>query len=139
MAKSILTRRSFQVRIGDSYSAPHSVPNDISQGSVLNPVLFLIYVDDFSDSFLSSIKSFADDFKIKHSLHDAACDFHILQRDLVALTKWSKLWQLNASHEKCYVVHINFRHECFLRLRGDVLSAIPFGILQSSVVSLFDF
>lgn len=33
-------------------------------------------------------------------------------------------WQLNAPHEKCYVVHTNFRHECFLGLEGEIASLL---------------
>ena len=75
----------------------------VSQGSVLGPILFLIY--DLEDYISSKVLKFADDTKVftkvtndtdKQSLHD----------DLDKLVKWSEKWQMLFNFGKCKCIHI---------------------------------
>ena len=62
--KSFLSDRFFKVKINDAYSEPHPITCSVPQGSVLGPLLFLVFIGDIP---LSNIKStsysalFADD------------------------------------------------------------------------------
>jgi len=64
-------------------------------GSVLGPVLFLIFINDIVDIFDSglTVKLFADDVKIYAIISDVN-DSALLQGGLGALYAWSDLWQL---------------------------------------------
>ena len=65
--ESYLTNRSQQVRINDSLSSPKHTNAGVPQGSVLGPLLFLIYVNDIADSLEGSARLFADDTSISYS------------------------------------------------------------------------
>ena len=82
------------------------VKSGVPQGSVLGPLLFLIYANDlpcttsFSSTFL-----FADDSKLFLPIsHDYSASH--LQRDLDALTTWCSTWKLIFNCSKCVSLHL---------------------------------
>ena len=80
----------------------------VPQGSVLGPLLFLIFVNDLPDWVRSSIKMFADDTKLWTTVRNAS-DSKMLQEDLNRLKSWSDKWLLRFNPEKCKVMHICHR------------------------------
>ena len=72
------------------------------QGSILSPVLFLLYINDLGDqvSVGSTVTLFADDAKLFRLIRDFR-DCLILQKDLGNLLKWSNTWKLHFSAVKC--------------------------------------
>ena len=79
--------------------------SDVPQGSVLGPVLFLIYINDLLEGIVSSGKLFADDSKLFKSIK-SELDRNILQEDLLKLQAWSRKWLLQFNEKKCKVMHI---------------------------------
>lgn len=73
----------------------------VPQGSVLGPVLFLIFVNDLPGDIKSICKLFADDAKI-YNIADRA---DVLQEDLSRLMNWSETWRLEFNIDKCKVMH----------------------------------
>ena len=59
--KSYLSNRSFKVNLGDNFSRPASVSCGVPQGSILGPLLVLIYVNDMSQAVKCDLFLYADD------------------------------------------------------------------------------
>ena len=74
----------------------------VPQGSVLGPILFLIYINDLDDSITSNVLKFVDDTKLFRKVNTDGDKQH-LQNDLDRLVKWSEKWQmlLNFGKYKC--------------------------------------
>ena len=78
----------------------------VPQGSVLGPILFLIYINDLENEIGSKIIKFADDTKMFRRVESQE-DRHQLQSDLNKLVKWAEKWQmLFFNNDKCKCLHI---------------------------------
>eukprot|EP00112_Aurelia_sp_Birch-Aquarium-sp1_P026644 Seg96.8 transcript_id=Seg96.8/GoldUCD/mRNA.D3Y31 product="putative RNA-directed DNA polymerase from transposon BS" protein_id=Seg96.8/GoldUCD/D3Y31 len=71
----------------------------IPQGSVLGPLLFLIFINDLPEAVQSTIYLFADDSKIWRTIKDKE-DSEILQQDLDKMQKWSEKWLMQYHPDK---------------------------------------
>ena len=70
-------------------------------GSVLGPILFLIYINDLEDDISSKVLKFAVFRKVTN-----VTDKQSLQDDLDKLVKWSEKWQMLLNFGKCKCIHI---------------------------------
>ena len=77
----------------------------VPQGSVLGPLLFLIYINDIDDSVSTNLLKFADDTKVFHAVPNSK-EIDRLQMDLGNLCKWSHDWLMLFNIDKCKVMHI---------------------------------
>ena len=115
---SFLSGRSQRTRIGSSLSNEANIISGVIQGSVLGPLLFLLFINDVC-SIVSNdccvCKLYADDLKL-YTVLQADEDASVLQDRLNALGDWSNTWQLTISHKKCAAMTIN-EGECKIQLR----------------------
>ena len=79
--KAFLNNRTQVVSVNGSHSNPQPVTSGVPQGSVLGPVLFLLYMNNITDNIKSEIRLFADDSVIYREINDQQ-DHLILQRPL---------------------------------------------------------
>ena len=76
-------------------SQPVKVKSGVPQGTVLGPLMFLLYINDIADDIKhSSVRLFADDCLL-YRVVDTKEDECKLQRDLFELELWSNKWQLD--------------------------------------------
>ena len=100
-----LSDRKQRVVINGKESDWHKVNSGVPQGSVLGPVLFIIYVNDIDGGINCKLSKFADDTKITSKVTSTS-QWQQLQADLNKLTSWAETWQMKFNIEKCKVLHI---------------------------------
>jgi len=97
---SYLTERMQRVVIGGSTSEWIYIKAGVPQGSILGPLLFLIYVDDIIDNIDSEILLFADDTSLLKVITDNDQSITDINRDLETLRQWSENWLVNFNPTK---------------------------------------
>ena len=103
--QDFLVGRTQKVTVGDANSDWTNVVSGVPQGSVLGPILFVLYINDLPENVRSNVKMFADDTKLyRHVLGED--DKQLLQEDLNALQKWSESWLLRFNASKCKRMHM---------------------------------
>ena len=90
-----LSNRSQRMVIRSSSSTLKPMYAGVPQGSVLGPLLFLIYVNDIAESLLSLTRLFADDNSLFCSASSIADLQGIINHDLQILTAWAKQWLIS--------------------------------------------
>ena len=103
--QAFLSDRRQRVAIEEEYSGWANVTSGIPQGSVLGPVLFVIFLNDLPDAIKSTVKRLADDTKVYRSIASDE-DRSILQADIEALETWATTWQLPFNRDKCKLMHL---------------------------------
>ena len=116
--QDFLTDRTQQVIINGAASDEARVTSGIPQGSVLGPLLFVMYINDLPNHVQNEVRIFADDTKIfkevdekgkqgdpynNEAIMKTACP---LQEDLDRLFDWSNTWLLKFHPEKCCTMRI---------------------------------
>ena len=87
------------------YSDWAPVISGIPQGSVIAPILFLIYINDLPNNLKSTVRLFADDTIIYMTISNGT-DATALQQDLDKLSTWEETWQMEFHPQKCSALHI---------------------------------
>ena len=100
-----LSERKQRVVLNGVTSNWIDVKSGVPQGSVLGPMLFLIYVNDIDDGLTCKVSKFADDTKIASKV-TAILDEEALQSYLDRLARWANQWQMKFNVDKCKVLHI---------------------------------
>ena len=104
--RGFLTNRQQRVVCNGHSSAWARVISGVPQGSILGPLLFLVYVNDVSVNLVSPTRLFADDCVIYRQVVSTD-DCVTLQEDLARLYAWSQRWQLALNLSKCKAVCIS--------------------------------
>ena len=122
--ESWLSNRRQRVVIGGVCSEWREVESGVPQGSVLGPLLFVMYINDIDEGLVNRIMKFADDTKVVGRVSNQE-EVDGLQRDLGRLGEWSKQWLMPFNVGKCKVMHMggNNREE-ILELEGVALEVV---------------
>ena len=99
-----LKDRRQRVVVDGDVSSWKSVLSGVQQGSVLGPILFLVYINDLEEGVTGKILKFADDTKLFRKVKEIG-DKQNLQDDIDKLVKWSEKWQMLFNFGKCKCLH----------------------------------
>ena len=151
---AFLTNRTQRVVINGESSITRVVISGVPQGTVLGPLLFLIYLNDIENAVThSSIRLFADDARLIHKI-DSICDAENLQSDLIAVIDWANANNMVLNDKKFQFLqcrnqgsHNNFSDDlpfvfyenCYKTPSGDLISPVEsvsdLGVHMSSTMS----
>ena len=120
---AFLSGRVMSVSVSGRLSSPVDVTSGVPQGSVLGPLLFLIYINHISDGLACKFKAFADDYKLylgysRKNTELAIGGVQSLQKGLDVVDTVARSWNLGLNSEKCVVLR-------FYRGRIDFEALVP--------------
>ena len=104
---NFLASRKQQVIVNGKKSDWKPVTSGIPQGSVLGPMLFVLFINDLPEHLPndSNLYLYADDTKIFRAIKDDG-DRNMLQEDIFNMHEWSERWLLKFHPDKCKTMHI---------------------------------
>ena len=122
--KDWLNCRVQRVVLNGSFSDWSDVCSGVPQGSVLGPLLFILFINDIDVDIINRLSKFADDTKLFGEASSAE-QVLLLQQDLDNLFKWSEDWLMMFNISKCKVMHFgkNNMHANYV-LGGETLSTV---------------
>ena len=100
-----LSNREQRVQINGKKSEWGKVTSGVPQGSVLGPLLFIIYINDIEVGVSSDVSKFADDTKVGRPVKSID-DVRMLQEDLDKLYNWSDKWEMQFNINKCNIMRV---------------------------------
>ena len=107
--KDYLSERYQRVVIEGQSSDLGLIKAGVPQGSVLGPLLFLIYINDLPDSIRSNIKLFADDTSLYIDVNDPVQSANVLNQDLHSLKIWADQWLVTFNASKTKLMTCSFK------------------------------
>ena len=99
--------------IENKFSDLTLVTSGVPQGSVLDPLLFLLFINNLPCSIDSVVKLYANDVLMFRSIKDPS-DHQALQSDLNKLTHWSSIWQISFNLTKCEYLIVSNKSSPFV-------------------------
>ena len=103
---SYITDRHFRVKHGEEYTDLKKVCAGVPQGSVLGPVLYLLYTNDIPQSDGVVTATFADDTALLATDQDIQSATNKLQTAVNNVTNWTKKWRIKLNEVKS--IHVYF-------------------------------
>ena len=106
--EAFLYKRTFNIRINGIYSEPFPVLSGVPQGSVLGPLLFVIFINDLSEIFChnNELFLFADDGKLFRYINNVN-DSMSLQKSCQDFYDWAEKSLMKLNIDKCKVISIS--------------------------------
>ena len=104
--KAFLTNRTQRVVVKGKTSSWAPVLSGVPQGTVLGPHLFILFINDITESVTSTTRLFADDC-IMYRTINSPDDQASFQHDLTKLVDWSHTWGMKFNAAKCKVMRIS--------------------------------
>ncbi|CAF1026906.1 unnamed protein product [Didymodactylos carnosus] len=106
------------------------VDRGVPQGSILGPLLFLIFIDDLSDNVSATMRLFADDVSLyrvteKNNIRKVTDQ---VNKDLLLIYEWSVTWKLYLNVDKCKAMIFSTRER-------DTLASLPPVLINKSPIS----
>ena len=106
-----LSCRKQRVIIEGVHSDWRNIEAGVPQGSVLGPLLFLIYINDLPDTISSRCFLFADDFFLLEKVQSPSVCTSKLNHDLTSISVWAKRWLVTMNESKTKSIVFSAKRE----------------------------
>ena len=100
LIRNFLSNRKQRVLLNGKNSEWADISAGVPQGSVLGPLLFLVYINDLVENVRCDIKLFADDTSLFSAVYDESKTAAELNRDLDRVRLWAWQWKMKFNTEK---------------------------------------
>ena len=118
--QSYLCHRNQKVFVNEKFSLEKFISAGVPQGSVLGPLLFLIFINDISDDSHGMTRLFADDTSLSYSSLNIRDMQLLINTDLIRVSEWASRWLIRFNPQKTEVMLISNTHiEDTIELRMD--------------------
>ena len=121
LLESFLSNGFQQVVLNGQCSSWSSVLARVPQGSILGPLLFLIYINDLPENLQSTVKLFADDTSLFSTVYESNISASQLESDLKKISHWTCKWKTN------------FNPDVFKQSQDVIFSRKTFKVSQPSI------
>ena len=108
LLENYLSGRLQRVVLNGQTSSWRPVLAGVPQGSILGPLLFLIYINDLPNELKSNAKLFADDTSLFTIVKDENESANILNNDLSLISKWAFNWKMLFNPDPSKPAHDSF-------------------------------
>ena len=105
--------RTQQVVLEGVSSSSITVTSGVPHGTVLGPLLFILYLDDLPEGISSQVRLLADDYILYLEINTLN-DCQDLQRDINTLCNWESKWQMKSNIDKYYIMHVTHKRNPLL-------------------------
>ena len=132
---AFLNNRRQRVVLGEAFSDWENVSSGVPQGSVIGPLLFVIFIIDLPEAIGLPIKMYADDSKVMCELrrNRAADDARRLQSDIDRIVEWCDRWLMKFNIDKCKVMHIGHKNPKFMYYMKDTDSGQAHALMKTDL------
>ncbi len=93
---------ALSVSVNGSTSGPKAAVSVVPQGSVLSPILFLLFINDLPRVLSGAVLMFADDVKLISPRSESV----VLQSDIQVIHSWTQEWDLPLNANKCSIISV---------------------------------
>ena len=93
--RDFLNERKQRVILNGRFSTWKNVSAGVPQGSILGPLLFLIYINDLTEGLSTNAKLFADDTSLFSVIHDIQTSANNLNKDFERISNWAMQWKMS--------------------------------------------
>ena len=117
-----LSNRYQKVVVENSQSDLLPVLSGVPQGSIIGPLLFVIFINDIGEGISenSSISLYADDTKLYREINNDQ-DHEVLQQDINVLSNWATNNLMRFHPDKCKILTVSLQHD-----PSPLIQALPF-------------
>ena len=105
LLEDFLKERKQRIVLNGQVSTWKNINAGVPQGSILGPLLFLIYINDLTEGLTTNVKLFADDTSLFSVVHDTQTSANDLNKDLKIINNWAFQWKMNFNPDPTKQAH----------------------------------